>query len=117
MRSSDKPPRRLLRCIHTATVNPKTSRARARISTIPVVVNIVILDGNPWLNEVREYDAAARRVPNFKAIYRDVGIRRLTRSTRAYNAISPSGTTIKHRKTSAAIIAEGDWVGLTPMDI
>jgi hypothetical protein len=80
-------------------------------------VDVVILDGNTWLDKIREDDAAARRVPNFKAIDRDVGIRRLARSTRAYNAIGPSGTTIKHRKISAAIIAEGDWVGLTPMDI
>src|SRR3954447_9093405 len=77
-----------------ATVNLKTSSAGARISTVPVVVNIVILDGNTWLHEVREDDAAARRVPNFKAIYRDVGIRRLTRSTRAYDAIGPAGTTV-----------------------
>lgn len=80
-------------------------------------MDVVVLDGNTWLDEVREYDAAARRVPNFKAIDRDIGIRRLTRATRAYNAIGPGGTTIDHRKISTAIIAEGDWVGLGAVDV
>jgi len=101
----------------TAAVNAKTSGARARICTIPIVVDVVVLDSNTWLDKIREDDTAARRIPNFKAIDRDIGIRRLTRSTRAYNAIGPSRATIKHRKISAAIIAEGDWVALTPVDI
>src|SRR4051812_15949040 len=65
-----------------ATVNLKTSSAGARISTIPVVVDVVILDGNTWLDKIRKDNATARGVSYFKAIYRDVGIRRLTRSTR-----------------------------------
>ena len=101
----------------TAAVNAKTSGARARISTVPVVVDVVVLDGNTWLDKIREDDAAARRVPNFKAIYRDIGIRRLTRSTRAYNAIGPAGTTVDDREIATAIIAEGDWVGLGAVDV
>jgi hypothetical protein len=95
----------------------KTSGARARISSIPIVVDVIILDGNTWLDKVREDDATPGRVLNFKTIDRDVGIRGLTRRTRAYNSIGPSGTTIKDRKISAAIIAEGDRVALAPMDI
>src|ERR1051326_1663306 len=101
----------------TAGVNAETSRAGAGIRAIAVVVDVVVLDGDPWLDEIREDNATARGVPNFKAIYRDVGIRRLTRSTRAYNAIGPPGTTVDDREIAAAIIAEGDWVGLGAVDV
>lgn len=100
-----------------ATVNLKTSGAGAGVCAISVVVDVVVLNSDPWLDEVREYDAAARRVPNLKAIDRDIGIRCLTRSTCAYNAILPAGTTIDDRKISTAIIAEGDWVGLGAVDV
>jgi hypothetical protein len=53
-------------------VNLKTTGAGARISTVPVVVNVVILDRDAGLDKVREYDAAPRRVPNFKAVYGDI---------------------------------------------
>src|ERR1041385_6960856 len=100
-----------------ASVNLKTSRAGAGIRAIAVVVDVVVLDGNPWLDEIREDNATARGVSYFKAIYCDVGIRRLTRSTRAYNAIGPAGTTVDDREIAAAIIAEGDWVGLGAVDV
>src|SRR6185437_7930698 len=100
-----------------ATVNLKTSSAGTGISTIPVVVDVVVLDGYTWLDEVREYDAAARCVPNFKAVDGDIGIGGLTRSTRAYNAVGPSGTTINDRDVARAVITEGDWVGLRAVDI
>src|ERR1051325_9225462 len=88
-----------------ATVNLKTSSAGTGISTIPVVVDVVVFDGYTWLLKVREYDAAARCIPNLKAIDRDIGIGSLTRSTRAYNAVRPRGTTIKDRQIARAVIA------------
>ena len=78
-------------------ITPKTSGAGARISPVAVVVNVVVLDGNPWLGQSREDNAPTRGVAYFKAIDGDIGIRRLTRSTRAYNAILPAGTTIDDR--------------------
>src|SRR6185312_9033932 len=99
------------------SINPEAAGAGASIGPVAVIMDIIVLDGNTWLGKIREYNAAACRDPNFKAIYRDVGIRRLTRSTRAHNAIWPSGTTIKDRNISAAIIAEGDWVALASVDI
>src|SRR6185437_9324356 len=100
-----------------ASVNLKTSSAGAGIRTIPVVVDVVVLDGDPWLDEIREDNATASGVPNFKAVNGDIGIRRLTRSTRAYDAIGPAGTTVDDREISTAVIAEGDWVALRAVDI
>ena len=81
----------------TTRINPKTAGAGTSIGPIAVIVDIIVLDSNTWLGKIREYNPTACRVPNFKAIDRDIGIRRLTRSTRAYNAIVPGGTTINDR--------------------
>jgi hypothetical protein len=71
----------------TATVNAKTPGARARISAVPVVVDVVVLDGNTRLSKIREYDAAACRVPNFKAVDCDIGARALSVSSAVYDSI------------------------------
>jgi hypothetical protein len=101
----------------TAGVNAKTSGARARISTVPVVVDVVVLDGYTRLLKIREYNTAGRCVPNFKAVYSDIGIRSLAGTTRTHDAILSSGATVDDRKIATAVIPECNWVGLRAMDV
>jgi hypothetical protein len=81
------------------------------------VMNVVVLYRNTWLLEIREYDATTRRVTNFKAVDGDVGIRGLSSSTRAYDAIGSCGSAVNDRPIAATVIAEGDGVALGPMHV
>jgi hypothetical protein len=80
-------------------------------------VDVIVFDSNTRLREVREYDTAGGRVPNLKAVYGDIGIRSLSRTTRAYNAIGSGRTTIKNREIARAVIAKGNWVALCAMEV
>ena len=99
------------------SINPEAASAGPGIGAITVVVDIIVLDGNAWLGKIREYNPAACRVSNFKAVDRDVGIRSLTRSTSAYNAVGPSGTTIDDRAIARSVITESNWIALASMDV